>query len=233
MVAPILDTSGHDDIPNSGLAYPETVVTNGPNELVVLVVQLNSTTPTGVSDSDGNVWHGPVPGFKTNGVLSVYWAAKPLAGTMTMTIAFPSDLHLKLFWFTLQGADLSNPGFAPLTVIGPVQGATLTFGPFTDPNSDDFIFAYGDEVMGAGLAPPTANSPFAILTGDNGGFYSHADWLAYFRQTAPLSNQVFDPLTFPISQQIAGSLAAIRAGTGGPPPPPPIPTKLTVTVTPV
>lgn len=214
--APTLDKHGTVCYqPTSTFSLP--ISTSSPNALVVLIVQLNTVSPTNISDTSGLTWNGPSSNFQANGQVSLYWAVKPSSGSTIVKGVMPDSEHFKVLWFDVLGANLTNP-FDPNPSLpansGPETGPTMSVTASTS-ISNDFIFSYVTQVGGAvSTNTPTANSPFAILDGNNNGCYSQAAWLAYSLVSTTQSNVVFTPLTFTLSNQVAGFVAAIQ-GAGG------------------
>jgi hypothetical protein len=212
--APTLDNHGTACYqPATSFSLP--ISTSSPDALVVLIVQLNTVQPTNVNDTSGLTWNGPVQGFQANGIVNVYWAVKPNAGPTTINGFMPDTEHFKVLWFDVLGADLTTP-FDPNPSLpaysGPELGPTMSVTASTS-TSNDFVFSYVTQVAGAiPTNTPTANSPFSILDGNNNGCYSQATWLAYFGATTTQNNAVFTPMTFTISNQVAGFVAAIQGG---------------------
>jgi hypothetical protein len=214
--APTLDNHGTACYqPTTSFSLP--ISTSSSNALIVLIVQLNTVSPTSLTDSSSLAWHGPFQNFTADGDVNLYWAVKPNAGPTTITGQMPDSEHFKVLWFDVLGANLTNP-FDPNPSLpansGPQLGPTMSVVGSTS-ISNDFIFSYTTQVAGAiPTNTPTANSPFAILDGNNNGCYSQAAWLAYFDSTTIQSSVVFTPLTFTIPNQVAGFVAAIQ-GAGG------------------
>src|SRR5580704_18151689 len=214
--APTLDNHGTACYqPTTSFSLP--ISTSSPNALIVLIVQLNTVSPTSLTDSSGLTWHGPFQNFQADGDVNLYWAVKPNAGSTTINGQMPDSEHFKVLWFDVLGANLTNPFESNPSLpanSGPETGPTMSVTGSTSV-SNDFIFSYTTQVAGAtSTNTPTANSPFAILDGNNNGCYSQAAWLAYFDSTTTQKSVVFTPLTFTISNQVSGFVAAIQ-GAGG------------------
>lgn len=214
--APSLDNYGTACYqPATSFSLP--ISTSSPNALIILIVQLNTVSPSSITDTSGLTWNGPFTNFQGNGDVNLYWAVKPSAGSTTINGVMPDSEHFKVLWFDVLGADLTNP-FDPNPSLpansGPEAGPTMSVTASTS-TPNDFVFSYVTQVNGATPSnTPTANSPFAILTGTNSGCYSQATWLAYFDATTTQNNVVFTPMTFTLSDQVAGFVAAIQGGGG-------------------
>lgn len=211
--APVLDNHGTACYPTT-TSFNLPISTTAPDALIVLIVQLNTVSPSSITDTSGLTWNGPLPKFQADGDVNVYWAAMPNAGSTTINGLMPDAEHFKVLWFDVLGANLTSP-FDPNPSLpadsGPETGPTMSVTASTS-NPDDFVFSYVTQVSGAtSTNTPTANLPFSVLDGNNSGCYSQATWLTYFDATTTQNNVLFTPITFVLSNQVAGFVTAIQA----------------------
>lgn len=209
--APTLDNHGFQFfVSATALTYSFSLSTTQPNAVIFMIVQMNTASPTGISDSYGLTWN-LVSSFGSDGVASLYWAVVPNAETTTVTITTPSPQHFNVLWFDILGANLKqpldpNPSLPnkayPTT--GPTVPAT---GSTTYP--DDFIFAYDDEV-GSCNSMPTINAPFVNLQGALDCGYSLLDWLAYYQTTTVQTDMTWTPFTNNTPNEAFTTVVAIQ-----------------------
>ncbi|MDA4122798.1 MAG: hypothetical protein OK456_06430 [Thaumarchaeota archaeon] len=215
--SPTLDNHGTNCYqPTTSFSLP--ISTSAPNALVVLIVQLNTVSPTSITDTSGLTWNGPFTNFEANGDVNLYWAVKANAGPTTISGVMPDSEHFKVLWFDVLGANLTSPFDANPSLpanSGPEAGPTMSVTASTS-TPNDFVFSYVTQVGGAtSTNTPTVNSPFALLDGNNNGCYSQAAWLAYFDASTTQTSVAFEPMTFTLSNQVAGFVAAIQGPSSG------------------